>query len=338
MFACFFKTHKEIDCKCEIVKFIDRLWIDKSSGINCIRTFIIKVCDDSPIPLTTIRMLTSSKDIFDLKSLNYTFLDKGYLFNRHSKGGYAIKNEFMEKNAGVIDYDGFTDVKVFKEPLLQHYPSPEKTAKIIEIKDLDHPINPGEYFAYRISFNALMPTNSLMNDTFFFDLEYLDNKESTKEYNKVDMSNQEIPFLKNLSEEKGGFDVYLYMPEDLIGFEFNSVSVTNESHTFDACENKNKTQKFIWRARLCYKDDSVKYLKVGETPISLRGIIRDVSTVGEMHNKINILRIHSDKSMILSQIALIVSIFGAIPTLYLLLNKSISFLYEWVVSLLIRSV
>jgi len=89
MLIAFFKSHEDKDCDCEIAKFVDRIWIEESGAIKCIRTFIIYVRKDSPKPLTDIRMLMPFHQTPELYCISDTCLNESYLFNKSqfSTGG-----------------------------------------------------------------------------------------------------------------------------------------------------------------------------------------------------------------------------------------------------------
>lgn len=124
MLVAFFKSHKDKDCECVIVKFVDRIWIDKSGDLFCIRTFIVHVLSASP-PLQAIRMLLPFRQIVDLRDISDTCLNSNYLFNspNFSMGGYKVNWEDVDKSSGSIDYD-FFNCEVFTKNLVKSYEHP----------------------------------------------------------------------------------------------------------------------------------------------------------------------------------------------------------------------
>lgn len=124
MLIAFFKSHEDKNCKCEVVKFVDRIWIDKSGRLICIRTMIVHV-DPSSEPMHELRMLTPFRQIPELDEISYTCLDDGYLFNNpiFSTGGYHIKSLDIDKTYGSVTYDNF-DVDVYTTNTIISFESP----------------------------------------------------------------------------------------------------------------------------------------------------------------------------------------------------------------------
>jgi len=329
MIVAFFKSHHEEQCKCEIVKFSDRIWIERNGDISCIRTFIVSVDKASPVPLTIVRMLTPHQEIRGLEDLTPTCLEKDYLFNTNSfsTGGYKIKTISPENNYGTIDYDFINNVEVYLDGLIKTYPANNGNGLVISCESAKNPIMPGALRMFRIRFKVTSQLDQIFQRVYNFSLTYFSNRELSETYKLMNIEKLMIKAVKIADElkKKGGFDIFLYLAEDLSSSNFNATTQTVGNHLSNGTVAKKKTQKFIWRARKIYEDSEVYYLEPGKNIIHLEGLINDPNELEEIRDNIGQLQKGNKSNFRIGIFAIVFTFITLIITL--LLNDN---LRDWI--------
>ena len=114
MLTAFVKSEDEKSIQCEIVKFVDRMWLEENGCIRCLRTFIIHNKDVRE-KLKRVRMIMPINSLLKTDDFSEKFLDPNYLFAKSvfSTGGYNLINKDPINKFGKIDYDDFKNVKVY---------------------------------------------------------------------------------------------------------------------------------------------------------------------------------------------------------------------------------
>jgi len=326
MLIAFFKSHEDKECDCEIVKFVDRIWVEKKGDLKCIRTLMIHVKNGSTIPLKYIRILTPFREIPELSDMTETCLDQNFLFNGFSTGGYKIRSSNPEQHYGIISYDYFQNVKVYTDSEVKSYQSPTKNYKTIAIDFPKHPIVPGEFRLLRFSFSITSILDALFPRVYSFMLDYFNNKSPyIEDCRLLNIQELEVPVNKLFNKEKkqGGFDIFVYLPPNLSCTNFNATTQLTSKHLPDGKESKTSTQKFIWRARNIFPDDMVTHLKIGITPLSINGLLNDPFEMEEIRGAISTLKddtatlkSESKKALKIGIIALIFSIISLMIVFY----------------------
>lgn len=324
MLIAFFKSHKDEKCQCYIEKFVDRLWLYRSGAMICIRTFIVHVLESSPVPLTKIRLLVPFQEVMDLKDLNGTCLEKDYLFNTFSfsTGGYQTKTYEPDKKLGYIKYDFFEKVKVDTNCNLTKYPPKDaELSTVIALECDKSPILRGEYRIFRYAFKVNDQLINFFDEStrvYGFETSYFNNRPYQEAYKGLNILKLEIPALKLVNEVtmQGGFDIFLYLPDALVGTKFNETTETSATHLPDGKRSENRFQKIIWRARHLIENDTLE-LRAGKTVFKLHGLLNDPyqlegirQDVCNMQNDVARLKQDSKRGMKLTILALIVAIFG----------------------------
>jgi hypothetical protein len=292
MLVAFFKSHAEQGCECNVVKFVDRIWIDKSANLTCIRTFIINLKDNS-LPLTEIRMLVPFRQIAEFEDISETCLLDDYLFNgRHfSTGGYEIRSLDIDRTNGIVNYDFFEAV-VYTTNIIKAYECPKNpNCRVIAINMKTAPIKPGEFRLIRIKFKITSVLDEVFPRVYNLELNYFDNSLVYGTYDLLEIKNLEIPVIKLMESDnkKGGFDIFVHLPEDLSSTNFNALTQTTSDHLPDGTLSTRRFQKFIWRARKVIRED-VNLLKAGETPIRVEGLVNDPYELEEIRREIGFLK------------------------------------------------
>ena len=67
MLIGFFK--KSAECECHIIKYVDRIWLSETGDAEILRTFIVKVDEESPKPLKEIRLLIPHKHVENIENV-----------------------------------------------------------------------------------------------------------------------------------------------------------------------------------------------------------------------------------------------------------------------------
>jgi len=310
MLVAFFKSHEDKRCECEIVKFVDRIWLGKSGDLEVIRTFIIYVKEGSD-PLSEIRMLVPFRQTPDLFDLSHTCLQQDYLFNSRtfSTGGFKIDRINAETH-GIITYD-FFKTEVFTNNRIKSFDSPNKTARIIAIAFSDHPIKAENFRLFRLTFKVTSVLDKLFPRVYSLKLNYFDKSLFVEDCEKLGIQELEVPANKVFDprSKQGGFDIFLYLAEGrMSSTNFNASTQTTARHMPDGTDSGKLSQKFIWRARLIFPSDETKLLRCEETKFSIEGLISDPYELEELRGKMSILEIGQVKIRRSSIIALILAI------------------------------
>lgn len=322
MLIAFFKSHDDRSCDCEIAKFVDRIWIEKTGDLVCIRTFIIYVKEKSE-PLNGIRMLVPFRDVLDSTDLSHTCLDEKYLLNAGSlaDGGYEIQTVDPEKTHGTVSYDFFKDVEVTTKNLNKAFPAPKTSlCTVIAIDFPQQPIRAGQFRLIRCQFKITSVLDKLFtkreSKTYTFEQWYFAKALYSKDFAMLDITNLEVPVNKwyNPETKQGGFDIFLYLSEGMEGRRFNSDAETISRYRPDGTKSEENAQKLIWRARLkC--PEKVKYLKAEKTSFSIQGYIEDPYLLEGIRKAVADLKRAFQKSKKWIYIALIISILSFIAML-----------------------
>lgn len=305
MLTCFFKPSEDKDCKCDIVKFVDRIWLDKRGNASLIRDFIIHVKEGS-IPLSGIRLFIPYQNVLDIQDLTDTCYDEDYFFNTFHAGGFSVEHLDLSGKRGIVNVDGVTGVEVYagigKNLNIAVDPvPPQRRANILSIDFLSCPIEPGKFRRYRISFKITSVADLLFEGDFFrISLSYFDGSHFRDETKKLDISDLEVPvkkFYKEITEAErkiyyGGVDIFLYLDSDIKGAQFNSNKELVARHEFNATEGERNRQKYIWRARLCFPKRDV--LTMDNPTWDLHGYISDPYQFKRIDSRLDRLETTSD--------------------------------------------
>ncbi|MBA7532966.1 hypothetical protein ES705_25201 [subsurface metagenome] len=287
MLVCVLKEESEKECDAEIVKYVDRIWLDTKGTISCIRQFIVSVPNGSK-PLTRIRMLIPFKRVLELKDLSGTLLDKNYVFNSLNTGNNEVNRHDPIKKIGNIKYDDFQNVEVLYdvENLLLST-SVMNQASLIEIQRKDNGLQPGNLWVIRLSFVITLVWDLLFEDNYLLEFEYFNSFKYKDELSKLGNRKLEIPLRKifNSETKQGGADIFLYLLHPLQGRDFNSHKETVAKHMFEGKEGEQNYQKFVWRGRIAFPDD--EFLKLDKTSWQLKGYAVNPSKRQEAFEKIN---------------------------------------------------
>ena len=322
MLIAFFKSQGDHSCDCEIAKFVDRIWLEKTGDLVCIRTFIIYVKEKST-PLNGIRMLVPFRDVLDSTDISDTCLDKKYLLNAGSgaDGGYEIKTVDPKKIYGTVSYDFFEDVEVTTKIVNKAYAAPETgLCTVIAIDFPEQPIQEGKFRLIRCRFKITSVLDKLFaqreSKTYSFEQGYFAKALYLKDFAMLDIKNLEVPVNKwyNPETKQGGFDVFLYLSEGMEGRRFNSDAETISKFRPDGTKAEENAQKFIWRARLQFLE-KVKYLKADKASFSIQGYIEDPYMLEGIRKAVADLKRAFQKSKKWIYIALIISILSFIAML-----------------------
>ena len=324
MIIAFFKSHDDRNCECEVAKFVDRIWVQNTGDIRCIRTFIIHVKESSKSNLSAVRILTPFQQIPDLQDLSQTCLQPDYLYNeaKFSTGGFTVKHFSAEKDYGKVSYDYFQDVDVYTENQIKSYDTPEKLCRVISFDFLRHPVQAGEFRLVRYSFRLTSMLDEVFPRIYNFKLTYFDKQAFSKEFELLGIDALEIPAktLYDRQTKGGGFDVFVYLDENLKSTNFNANTQTTANHLPDGTQSQKLAQKFIWRARMIFPID-IDTLLAGKAVFSVEGLVNDPFELEELRNEISTLKRGHRKSFWVGIIALFVSFFSLL--LWLILNDSL---------------
>jgi len=311
MLTCFLKSENEKDIDCEIVQYADRLWVNREGGLDCLRSFMVHNLDKNK-SISRIRMVIPRESLNKVEDISKKFLDTNYIFVRSSfiTGGYRRIKDDPIAECGRIDYDSFKDVNIYYNNIITTRPLKPHSAVLVEIKNEANPIKPGEFRLIATSFttNPILKPMFGGGDIFHLEVNYFDKRDIQQAIEDlIGAEKLEIPVRKIYNDEtkQGGFDIFIYLPPELQGQNFNCERMTTTPHQFDGTEGKDR-QKFIWRGRYIFPKED--YLMMNKTSFSLEGYIHNPAKFEEMRQNITRIftSIRKDKKWVYASIALAV--------------------------------
>lgn len=259
----FFKKPRE--CECYVIKYVDRIWLSEIGDADVLRTFIVKVNENSPKPLKEIRILLPFKDIENLESVNETcFLPPSqYYFNSSevaSTREYQVIQQVNQSDRfdrfGIINHDGIQNVKVF--PLIDYSLYQIGNCLVIRLQfPQKEGLKKGECTEVRLRFQVTSLFNKITTGFFpnysielpYFPPQYVNEIDQLDIDKKLEIKVKPILGLAE-SQFKGGFDIFLYFPP---GFEkvtgFNPFKEKYDSFNIEGKRTSEKKLKLLWRLR-----------------------------------------------------------------------------------------
>lgn len=254
MLVAFLKGPQDTACECEVVRYCDRVWFDAGGSAVILRQFIIGVRRGS---LSQIDMLLPFEHMYDVTNLGRVSFDKTFPFNGFTTAGkYEVQEPFDDKGLaedyGIIQRDGFNNILVYPN-------SPVEVGGCGKCKMLSFffPESLGETQLSEIvvGFNVRSLFDNVAinpeHPEYQLSLQYLVRAGHEKDLDFCVADEREIPIHSSYGppDYKGGFDVFLYLPE---GFKAGSFTqngqVSKDRYKPDGSEGV-AVQKIGWRAR-----------------------------------------------------------------------------------------
>ena len=342
MLIGFFK--KPAECECYIIKYVDRIWLSEIGDAEVLRTFIVKVNENSPKPLREIRLLLPFKRVENLENVteNCFLSPSKYYFNSPeicSTRKYKIVHEVTQParfdSYGKINHDGIQNIKVFSSIDYSSYKEGDCSVIRLQLPP-EEGLKKGECTEIRVKFQISSFFDKITTGLlpiYLTELSYFSSR-YTNEINKLD-KNSEIKVKPVLglaeSQFKGGFDIFLYFPLEF--YKINGFNPFKEKYDFFSISGKKTSEKrvkLLWRLR--------EFLKQRNLPEeSLSGIGLDISISGTLTKKYDVEEIvdkmskrippgfwtrRVDKSMLLSYTAIALSVIAMfLSLLFFYLNR-----------------
>lgn len=331
MLIGFFKRPEK--CNCCIVKYVDRVWLSEIGDADVLRTFIVKVNENSLSPLTEVRILIPHKYIKNIKIANETcFLPASeYYFNSPhmtSIQEYKIVQKpssvIRSDNFGIINHDGIENIKIFAS--LDNYSSYQVGDCTVIRLQFPFGLEKGESTEIRLTFQIISlftRTSSDENPVYFVPFSYF----SPRYINEVDQLDKklEIGVKPTLGEDKserriGGFDTIVYLPPEFIETsEFNADKKRPDPYNLHGKKMPEERMRLMFRLRSFLKNKGFpedKLIGVGQD-VTISGTITKrydatkplMLSIGEVDNKIRKSTLFSYFAIILSIISIIYNVF-----------------------------
>ena len=296
MLIGFFKKPEE--CECYIIKYVDRIWLSEIGDAEVLRTFIVKVNENSPKPLREVRLLLPFKRVENLENVteNCFLSPSKYYFNSPeicSTREYKIVHEVIQParfdSYGIIDHDGIQNIKVF--PSIDYSSYKEGDCSVIRLQlPPKEGLKKGECTEIRVKFQISSFFDKITTGLFpnyLVELSYF----SSRYINEINQLNRnceiKVKPVLGLAESqfKGGFDIFLYFPP---GFDkvtgFNSFKEKYDFFNIAGEKTSEKRVKLLWRLR-----EFLKQKKLPEDGLS--GIGLDMFISGTLIKKYNAVEI-----------------------------------------------
>lgn len=208
MLTCFLA---EKGVKCKIVKYVERIWLEKSNDVSKImRAFIVDVSPENTKPLEKLsfiipRLLKKS----DIEDLSHLSTNSRCFINKEGRTTGNIN--IIDENR--IIFDDF-DCRVNHKHKIKPHSSERATR--IDIDLINSPIPPGKKELFRLGFTINNLIDELPSITTY-NFSYFAIEECKKDI-FLELSNayDVIPILPILDEGTlhGGFDIFVYAPPD----------------------------------------------------------------------------------------------------------------------------
>ena len=207
----------------EIIKFVDRIWLNELGNASYWRAVTVRVAKESPAPLKAIVMvlacgrdqMTPPEDISDTLLLQ----PEEYYFNSTKRHGFSV----VEKTAqgGIINDDGIDGVQVQLGNRVYDVAIADESVIRVEFAQA---VEPGATLAFRIQFGVNRLAEERIRGSLELTLPYFDSWRGGRNYTEaVDWlgPRQQIPALLQIDQQfRGGFDVFVYGPKGMESHEF----------------------------------------------------------------------------------------------------------------------
>lgn len=265
MIICFLKKPEEIDAKCYIEKFIDRIWFDEDGNALVLRTIILRVNSDSQQTVSGFCILADRK-LSDnhISDISHTGLDESFYWNQRESEPLKI----TDAANGVIVYDGLANIWVPKRNKIKTIPFGRFS--ILELS-FNQTFKKDEGIFIRLKMNVPVFARKLPNGDLNFGVKYLSSEGEKHVLNQLDLTHREIEVLSIVDEttKLGGFDVFLTPPQ---GTQITTVSVSPNmlGRTSKDADGNDIVPRFntYWRLRL---ETRGKVLKKTDSGMSVAG-------------------------------------------------------------------
>lgn len=321
MFVCFLRPGENEDVECRIIKYLDRIWLDKNGNGEVMRTFIVEV---SKGDLTQISCLIphERQNVSNLKDYSRLSTNSQYPFNAIGRqtGEISVINE------STVVFDDLT-CRVSHNHRMELHPYSDGTTIRIDLRDAPISARAKELIRFKYNLRNLVhfaPTAGVFKFSYFCP------ERCRNGFSSLSGSRKIIPVIPILDESslQGGFDIFIYPPPEC--------QVTSDIGKYSArdidCDSKgtpiSRTNGVLWRLRNFIKEPTkeINLDKVSSTfnvRLDIDGsIVRPAS-----FEHVKVLRERIDRSTTMSLTALIVAIIS-VAGLYL--PKLIS----WMLSLI----
>ena len=313
---------------------MDRIWLSEIGDAEVLRTFVVKVDENSPSPLTEVRILLPIKYIKNIKVVNETcFLPASeYSFNSpqiSTKQEYKIVQKppslVRADSFGIINHDGIENIKIFSS--FDNYSSYQVGDCTVIRLQFPCGLEKGESTEIRLTFqitSLFIRTTSDEYPIYFVPFTYF----SPRYINEVDQLDKklEIKVKPTLGQDKserriGGFDTIVYFPPEFEeASDFHPYKKKSDPYDIHGKITPDERIKLIFRLRSSLKEKGLAENK-------LTGVGQDVTisgTLSKRHdatkplmNGIGAINNRIRTSTFLAYIALFLAILSVILTIFI---------------------
>lgn len=334
---------KPAECECCIIKYVDRIWLSEIGDAEVLRTFIVKVDENSPKPLKEVRLLLPFKNVKNLENVTADcFLPPSKCYfnspeiysTREYKIVHKVDQHAPFDNYGIINYDGIKNIKVFPSIDYSSYQVDGYSLIRLQLPPKEG-LKKGECTEIRLKFQISSLFNKITTGLFPYysiELSYF----STPPINVLKQLSKtpEIKVKPVLglvdSQFKGGFDIFLYLPPEFEKVSgFNSFKEKYDVFNISGKKTSEKRIKLLWRLRELLR-------RKGLPEDRLSGIGLDISISGTLTKKYDAEEVvdkmskrippgfwtkRVDKSILLGYTAIALSVIAIFLTLFFYLNR-----------------
>lgn len=332
MLVGFFKKPEK--CTCCIIKYVDRIWLSEIGDAEVLRTFVVKVDENSPSPLTEVRILLPFKFIKNIKIVNETcFLPASeYIFNSpeiSTKQEYKIVQKppslIRSDSFGIINHDGIENIKVFTS--FDNYSSYQMGDCTVIRLQFPCDLEKGESTEIRLTFQITSLFTRMTSDEYpiyFVQFTYF----SPRYINEVDQLDKKLeikvrPTLGQDESERriGGFDTIVYLPpESEEASDFHPYKKKPDPYNIHGKITPNERIKLIFRLRSFLKEKGLaedKLTGVGED-VAISGTLKKRHDATKpLINGISVINDRIRNSTFLAYIAIFLAILSIILAILL---------------------
>lgn len=289
------------ECKCRVIKFVDRIWLEDTGNANILRRIVFEVDSESPKPLDEFHQCLPTLVPSGVEDLSATGLDPHHHFNRQARGGEfrLIKSPKAGEKAphGIVSYDGIENIKVFTE-ILQHGGElkalPYGHASMIRVR-FPEPIMPGERCQFIFRFTVDNVCAPVSQDTSFVKVLWL-----KLPYFDVDGERfanllaaikgrrcmpimkfyKQLPPVDGETRHAGGLDIFLYLPPNYSPKHetfTRTYSTQLDNRLIDGSQAEPGRNKLIWRLKHLIPDPPEEMIPQSRPPQVISGAIAPIS-------------------------------------------------------------
>lgn len=328
MLVQFLTLQGDRSVEAEIVKYADRIWLDKNGVAEILHSIIVGVVGGHPLEQLSMLLAVEDGSIEDLRDASETCFkepDECY-FNRAKTNGYRIEEQPDTDGLGYVFVDGFNHVEVCTQNRVTH--KAVANSCLVTVSFGKKPIAPGSFRKLRLYSKLKLPVHRLNNkeeESYTIEFGYFDATSFQDAIQIIGGQEHEIPVRAIIDHKtrQGGFDVFVYLPPSFTGRNWWGGEPRTEYVEVSGQEAGVARTKYTFRLRKWLVERSRSpeeipslRIKASEDPFRISGdVVRRLPLLNALNEKVRKLAHQSHVAILIGGAAILLAVVGIILTL-----------------------